>query len=120
MIAKGLEIPTPIAFFTQLERDLNIQDSNYKSIRRIVVNWEKSTKSQKSLVITRLLQYYRTNAIRSELYQAIKQLAKEEGYEIRGAKNAERKNVAAKAAAATAALAGGFALGRQIGHRIAR
>ena len=59
------------SFFMRIERDLDIQNSNYRSIRRLVQDWPRLNKMQKQLVITRMLQYFRVHALRSELYSYI-------------------------------------------------
>lgn len=119
-ISQGREYPNTAGYLLQLEKQLNISDSNYKAVRRLVGNLDQTTPNQKKIAVTRLLQYYRTKAIRSELYAPLKDLAKIAGLEIHGAEVAEKKpNAALKAAAAAAAVAGGFALGRAFGRRIA-
>jgi hypothetical protein len=81
---------------------------------------DKTTPNQKKLAVTRLLQYYRTKAIRSQLYTPLKHLAKIGGLELHGAEVAEKKpSVAKKAAIAAAAATGGFIAGRALGRRIA-
>lgn len=118
--ANGSNYPNVNAFFLQLENQLKITDSNYKAVRRIAANINDASPQQRKLAVTRLLQFYRTKAIRSELYPALKELAKIGGLEISGASVAEKKpSVAAKAAVGAAAFAGGFALGRAFGRGIA-
>lgn len=67
-------------FLQKIERKLYIENSNYRSIRRMAQNWGYLTEKQKSLVITKILQFYRTNARRSELYDIMLDLSKEKGY----------------------------------------
>jgi hypothetical protein len=119
LMSQGRDIPSVENFFMQLERSLNVKDSNYKSVRRIVTNWRSASNSQRRLVITRLLQYYRTNAIRSELYPLVKAIAKRDNLEIPGAENAEKKShKLAKAAVGAAAFYGGYKLGRSLFSKI--
>ena len=116
-------IQNPQAFFLSLERSFDIQSSNYRSIRRLAQDWDRLNGMQKSLVVTRLLQFYRTKALRSELYTYIRDMSRSQGLEIKGAGNAEApksrgtdtlKSVAANVAVATAGFVGGRALGRRI------
>jgi len=107
------------AFFMRLERDLDIKSSNYRSIRRLVQDWPRLNKMQKQLVITRMSQFYRTKALRSELYSYIRDLGRSQGLMVKGAHNAERprmrgSDTLAKIATGAAAIAGGFYLGKQI------
>ena len=118
-IEAGRRIPSPETFFLKLERGLDIQNSNYRSIRRLVQGWPRLNNMQKSLVITRMNQYYRTNALRSELYSYIRDIGRTQGLQIRNAGNAEAprmrgSDTIAKIAGATAAIAGGYALGKSI------
>lgn len=114
---QGRAISGPETFFMRLERGLDIQNSNYRSIRRLAQNWPRLNNMQKSLVITRMNQYYRNNALRSELYSYIRDIGRTQGLMIKNAGNAEAprmrgSDTLAKIAGATAAMAGGYALGR--------
>jgi len=116
---QGRAITAPEAFFMKLERGLDIQNSNYRSIRRLVQNWPKLNSMQKQLAITRMLQFFRTKALRSELYSYIRDMSRSQGLEIRNAHNAETpkmrgSDTLAKIAATGAALAGGYYLGKQL------
>jgi hypothetical protein len=110
--------------FMKLERALKIQETNYKSIRRLGVDWAKLNPSQRRLVNTRLLQFYKTKAIRSELYQPLKQYSKANNYILANVSNAEKASVAKKIAVRTAAAAAGgaagFAMGRSFGRSLVR
>ena len=116
---QGRAVTAPEAFFMKLERGLDIQNSNYRSIRRLVQNWPRLNSMQKQLAITRMLQFFRTKALRSELYSYIRDMSRSQGLEIRNAHNAETpkmrgSDTLAKIAATGAALAGGYYLGRQL------
>ena len=63
----------------KIERELKIEDSNYRSIRRLAQNWGFLTNNQKSLVITKILQFYNTNANRSELMAVLGNFAEVKG-----------------------------------------
>jgi len=116
----GRPITGPQVFFMNLERGLDIQNSNYRSVRRLAQDWPRLNTMQKQLVITRMLQYFRTNALRSELYSFIRDIARSQGLEVRNAHNAEKpkmrgSDTLARAAAMAAAGAGGFVAGRALG-----
>ena len=120
-IRRGQKIVSPQSFFMQLERDLDIQNSNYRSIRRLAQDWPKLNNFQKQLATTRLLQYYRTNALRSELYPLIRDMARTQNLEIRNAHNAETpkargSDTLANMAKMAAGFAGGYYLGKRIGR----
>ena len=42
---------------SRMEKDLDIQKSNYPSIRRLAQDWPRLNKMQKQLVITRMMQF---------------------------------------------------------------
>ena len=113
-----VSVPT---FFLRMEKDLDIQNSNYRSIRRLAQDWPKLNKMQKQLVITRMMQFFRAKALRSELYSYIRDMSRSQGLEARNAHNAEGApkmrgaDTLAKIAMATGAVAGGYALGKSIG-----
>lgn len=92
-LSKGEDIQSPMIFFMRLERQLGIRDGGYKNMRRLIVEWHKTTKEQRRLVITRLLQYYRENAIKAELFDTLYKYSKNNNLEISGARNAERTSI---------------------------
>jgi len=96
----------------RLERSLQIENSNYRSIRRLAQSWPILNSSQKRTVITRMNFFYRTHARRSEMGRQIAALGKSKNMIDPKAKNPD---VAKTAAAAGAAAAAGFAGGFQIG-----
>lgn len=79
---------------------------------------------QKQLVITRMMQFFRAKALRSELYSYIRDMSRSQGLEAKNAHNAEQQprmrgsDTLAKIAMATGAIAGGYALGKSIGSGI--
>lgn len=124
-MAAGREIVSPQNFFMQLERGLDIQNSNYRSVRRIVSDWRAADTAQRGLASTRLLQYYRTNAIKSELFPGFQAMTRNNGLEIKNIRNAERgpnklKRAAFRTVAGAAAFAGGFAAGRALGRSLVK
>jgi hypothetical protein len=107
-------------FLQLLERRLMIDNSNYKSVRRLVQQWPNLNDSQRSLVVTRMLQFYRAHANRSELYSILGQLAKNKSYKIDDAENAEapKRRTMRNVAVAVGAAGAGVAAGRAIGKRL--
>lgn len=68
----------------QLETQLNITVSNYRSLRRLAVEWntrEIDTEAQK-LTITRLLQALRTKASRGDVLPWLEKVSKRNRYEL--------------------------------------
>ena len=68
----------------QMERDLKVTTSNYKSMRRILADWhlEHVDTEAKRLVITRLLQVLRAKAVQGDVVQKVSALSKERKWEI--------------------------------------
>lgn len=94
-------------FFLRLERGLGISTQNYRSIRRLAMDWTHLNDMEKKLCITRMIQYFRAGYRRAELYGMLEMLA-QGGYELKGAKNAERGELS-NTTKALAAFAGGAA-----------
>ena len=68
----------------QMERDLHVMTSNYKSMRRILTDWQEDhvTTEAKSLVMTRLLQALRAKARTGDIIHKVEDLAKSRRWEI--------------------------------------
>jgi hypothetical protein len=89
-IAHGSLAPTTaIRLMYRLEGQMDIDISNYKSLRRLITDWENISTTQRKLCVTRLLQYYRLRGRHSELLPILEILAKSKGMEITDAANAE-------------------------------
>jgi hypothetical protein len=107
----------------RMEKQLNITDSKLKSIRRLVQEWPSLTQMQKSLVVDRMLQYYRKFAKRSELAMFLDDLGKTKGYEFRGPVDAEMANLGYGEKSMTTELLGAIAplaalyMGYKLGSR---
>lgn len=71
----------------RMERDLRIQVSNYRSMRRIASDWHEAhvTQEAKSLVMTRLLQALRYKAFTGDVLPQLSKLAKQQKLEIKNA-----------------------------------
>lgn len=70
-------------FLLSLESGLRIQDSKYRSIRRLAMDWNKETENTKKLVMTRLLQILRSKARRSELLPMLEKVSRLEKMELK-------------------------------------
>ena len=68
---------------------MGIDISNYKSLRRLVTDWDNLSTHQRELCVTRLLQYYKIRGKHSELYPVLDKLSSSKGYELRDVDNAE-------------------------------
>jgi len=55
----------------RFEKQFNIQNSLLKSMRRLAADWDNLNQNQKALVVTRMSQYMRKKAFRSELTPAL-------------------------------------------------
>jgi len=86
-----------IRIMYRLESQMHIDISSYKSLRRLAMDWLNLSTVQRKLCITRLLQYYRVRGRRSELFPVLETLAKNKGWEIPNADNAELAAVGAGA-----------------------
>ena len=89
-----------------------------KSIRRLVGDWDNLNQNQKSLVVTRLVQWFRAKARRSELLPALERLQKRGNYSVNDSKDKKKKvwdNPIVKAAGVVGAIGGARALGKRLG-----
>jgi len=107
----------------RIERQLNITDPQLKAIRRLAQEWQSITQMQRSLVVTRMLQFYRKKTNRSELLVFLEDLGKNKGYEIHGPIDAELANLGfgpglfnamAPLAGVAAGIIGAYKLGKML------
>jgi hypothetical protein len=106
----------------RLEKQLNITDSKLRSLRRLIQDWQGLNTMQRSLAVTRMLQFYKRFAKRSELSVFLEDLGKTKGYELRGPIDAELANLGLgtskpgfiSSVAPAAALFGGYHLGKRL------
>ncbi len=106
----------------RFQRQLNIQDSMLKSMRRLVGDWENLNQNQRALVVTRGVQFVRSKAQRSEMMKPLMAFQKRGNYKVNDRKDTKKKvwdNPIVKGAAAVAgAIAlskGATALGKRLG-----
>jgi len=84
---------TAVRLLYRLESQMNITISNYKSLRRLITDWEHLTTFQKQTCVTRLLQYYRTRGRRSDLFGTLSTFVQHKAWEIKTKDNAEIKAI---------------------------
>lgn len=79
--AKGrVDKATDAQFLFRLEKQLRVDNAQYKAVRRLATDWPNLKHGQKTLVITRLMQAFRLRARRSELYPILMKLSKEKKF----------------------------------------
>jgi len=123
-----LDRTTAIRIMYRLEGQMGIDISNYKSLRRLITDWENISTVQRQLCVTRLLQYYRLRGRRSELLPVLETLAQNKNMELTDVGNAELAAMGAGSIVGSRSsngfLAGvakagvGFGLGYAIGRNI--
>lgn len=102
----------------RFERQLNVQDGILKSLRRLVGDWDNLNQNQRALVVTRLAQYMRKKALRSELTPALLKFQKRGNYIVDDSKDTKKKiwdRPIVKAVAAVGAIYGAGKLGTHLG-----
>jgi len=106
----------------RFEKDLNIQDSMLKSIRRLVGDWEGLSHSQKSVLVTRMKQFMTQRAQLSDLTQPILKFQKNEKLAVDDTKDRKKRvwnhpivHAALAIAGPIAAYKVGSAIGKKMG-----
>lgn len=112
-------------FLLLAERQLQVSNSYYRSIRRLASTWATQPESTKRVVMTRLLQILRSKFRRSELLPFLEEVSKKQGLhdkeiaktELESEKNRKQSSISTAlgvgAASFGAGLAGGYALTRK-------
>ncbi len=77
-------------FLLELEEMLQIKTSDYKSLRRVAIEWDDLQEQDRQAAMTRLLMALRSRANKSDLLAALEKLSKERKLEIAGARNPEK------------------------------
>jgi hypothetical protein len=75
--------------FLQLQSQLNINESSYKSLRILISHWNELSLNQKKLAMTRLILIFRTHFFKSDLLYKLEQLISKKKLEIKDVKNPE-------------------------------
>ena len=101
----------------RFEKQLNVQNSLLKSMRRLAADWDNLNQNQKALVVTRMSQYMRSKAFRSELTPALLKFQKRGNFVVNDKKDTKKKiwdRPIVKAAAAVGAIYGAGKLGKYL------
>lgn len=106
------------AMLMRFERNLNVQDGMLKSMRRLVGDWDNLNQNQRALVVTRMVQYMRSKAPRSEMMPALLKFQKRGNYVVNDKEDKKKKvwdSPIAKGAVAIGAIYGAARLGKYLG-----
>jgi len=76
-------------FCLDLEKNLQIETANYRSIRRVVAAWDSESTHNQRLAVTRLLMAMRSRCPRSDLLVHLEAFAKDKNLEQTDVKNPE-------------------------------
>lgn len=117
MANNSLDQGTVRVTLQRLEQSLYIENSNYRSVRRLAQSWPTLSTEQKRVALTRMILFYKTHARRSEIFSMLSLLANSKNLNDPNAKNPELPGVA-KAAAIGAAGYAAFQGGRRFGKTL--
>jgi hypothetical protein len=70
-------------FLLKFQRDLDIQNSYLRALRRMAADWNNLSDQQKAITVTKLEQYMRTNFKRADLTMATSAFKKQGGYNVK-------------------------------------
>lgn len=106
----------------RFQRDLNVQDGMLKSMRRLIGDWDNLNQNQKALVTTRMMQYTRAKAMRSELMPALKSFQKRGNYMYKDDKSTKSivKSIWDKPITKIAALGGAMYAANKAGRALGK
>lgn len=77
-------------FLLKLESMLQIKTSDYKSARRLAVEWSDLQQQERQLVMTRILMAFRSRISKSEILSELDRVAKNNRLEIQNVANPEK------------------------------
>ena len=104
----------------RFEKQFNVQDSLLKSMRRLSSDWDNLNQNQKALVVTRMSQYMRKKAMRSEITPALLKFQKRGNYVVNDKGDTKKKiwdRPIVKAVAAVGAVYGASKLGSYLAKK---
>jgi hypothetical protein len=108
----------------RMQRELNIQDSMLRSIRRLAANWDDLSTHEKSLVTTRLRQYLGMRARQSELLPFLNHMRNDQALVVDDSTDEKKSvwsnpivKVGATAVAGIAAIYAAKRIGRALGKK---
>lgn len=106
--ANNVDKATESALMLRFQKQLNIQDNLLVSLRRLSTDWENLNQNQRSLVVTRLMQYLRQKTPRGELTRPMKEFQKRGNFMVDDSKDTKKDRwkgaLAIGAGVATAAI----------------
>lgn len=79
-------------FLQKIEQELKIDNSNYRSCRRLIASWNDITTNDQRLVVTRLLQALRSRCPQSDLMIPLQDYARRKQLELKQVNNPEKQN----------------------------
>ena len=85
-----------ILYSARFERELKVSDSLLKKVRRLVTDYEKLKQKERQNIVIKIEQYLRRSVSKSELYNIMKDMARERELKNRVTINQKKlpKNVA--------------------------
>jgi hypothetical protein len=116
----NLRANTARGLLLRMESGFMIDESNYRSIRRIAQSWDTADTAKKKLAITRMTWFYRQHAKRSEIYKMLVTLAASKNFLIPNTADPERPSIATAIAGAAVATGAGFVAGRAFGKFLSK
>lgn len=82
MMADRLKAPVHRSLFVKLDFNFRTTNNSIRAIRRLVMDWDKLTRRERELAMTRLLQFMRSRASRGELLAKLQEMARKHDLEI--------------------------------------
>lgn len=79
-------------FLQRIEKELMIDNPNYRSCRRLIADWNNQSTHTQELVVTRLLMALRARTPQSDLLVALNDYARRKNLELKDANNPETTN----------------------------
>ena len=113
------KVPLATTYFMSLEKQIKINDSRYKSWRRMAVDWEHLKYRSRQYIVAKIIQEFRRIAVTSELVSNLQTMTKYRSYDITD-KYSRKPSTGRKVAGAVAgAVAGGYA-GKKIAKKLGK
>ena len=76
--------------FLSIQQQLKITNANYKSVRRLVQDWHRTTPKEKAHATTRLLQAFRSLAPMADIFKPLEAIAQMQDLELKDVVNPEK------------------------------
>jgi len=68
--------------FIRLDQDLNITNDGFRSLRRVVMDWDKLERKEKKVALTRIIQYMNEHMSNAEILSKLKSLSNQKNFHI--------------------------------------